>query len=183
MTSHTDIRTSSPTRRAILKSFAGGAVGAAFLAAGWAVEAAAPRANVEMGGAPDVRTPVKLIVVYGQPEDEAIFESYYRTTHIPLARRVPYCAAMESALAVSDAAGEKASFYRIATLTFDSESEMVACMSSEAGQAAFADIANFATGGATATIVNDVQAYQLQPSAKVTRDVPAIRGYDPRSPD
>lgn len=165
MTSHSNLRSAarpaSSTRRAILKSFAGGAAGAAFLAAGWAVDAAAPRANFEVGSAPALRNPAKIVVVFGHPEDVEIFEGYYRTKHVPLALTMPYCASLESALGVSETAGEKAAFYRIATLTFNSEADLVACMSSAAGQAAFADVANFATGGATATIVSDIQAYQL----------------------
>jgi uncharacterized protein (TIGR02118 family) len=105
-----------------------------------------------------VGNPARIVVVYGHPEDVAIFEGYYQTTHMSLALAMPYVASFESAIGVSGPAGEKAAFYRIATLTFNSEAELEACMVSAAGQAAFADIANFATGGATATIVSDIHS-------------------------
>lgn len=171
------------SRRAILKSVAGGAVGAAFLAAGWAVDAAAQPPAFEVGSAPGISTPVKIVVVFKEPEDRGLFESYYRTTHVPLALRMPFCASLESALALGDALGQKASFYRIATLTFNSQADMVACMASEAGQAAFADVANFATGGATATIVNDVQSFQLGTDAASSGTNAAPRRYEQRQPE
>ena len=31
----------------------------------------------------------KLVVLYPHPADPAAFESYYRTTHLPLASRLP----------------------------------------------------------------------------------------------
>lgn len=153
-----------PTRRAIVRGLAG-AASAAFLSAGWTVQAA-PRANFETGLAPTLEAPVKVVVVYGKPDDVELFEGYYRTKHIPLAMQLPNCASLETALAVSGPEGEPATFYRIATLTFNSEADMVACMNSEVGQAAFADIANFATGGATATILSDIQARQPRPQAR-----------------
>lgn len=176
-------QTSATSRRTILKSFAGGAAAAAFLAAGWAVDAAAPRANFETGGITGPGTPVKIVVVYGEPEDVEIFEGYYRTKHLPLALAMPYCASIESALAIGEAAGGKASFYRIATLTFNSEANMLACMASEAGLATFADVANFATGGATATIVADIQSFQGAPDVNVRQDVAGPGRYERRSPE
>jgi uncharacterized protein (TIGR02118 family) len=158
-------------------------VSSAFLAAGWAVDAAAPRANFETGGLTGSSGPVKVMVVYGHPEDVEIFEGHYRTRHIPLARRMPFCASVEGARAVSDAAGEKASFYRIATLSFDTEADMLACMASEVGQAAFADITNFATGGATATIVTDIQTFQPVPDVNLRQDVAGPGRYEQRLPE
>lgn len=162
------------TRRALLKSFAGGAAGAAFLAAGWAVDAAAPRAALEVGSAPVVSNPARIVVVFGHPDDYEIFEGYYQTKHVPLELAMPYCSSIDSALGVSGTAGEKASFHRIAFLAFDSEEELVASMASVAGQAAFADIANFATGGATATIVSGVTTLKGGVSQAVPGDTTAV---------
>ena len=176
---HSSTSRRQSSRRAILKSFATGAAGAAFLAAGWAVEAA-PRAALETGSAPVVRNPAKIVVVFGHPEDTEIFEGYYRTVHLPLARAMPKCVSLESALAVSEAVGEKAAFYRIATMTFNSDADLAACVGSAAGQAALADVANFATGGASATIVRDIQAYQLGAAEASGSEIAIPKRYEQR---
>lgn len=175
----TSIRQSS--RRSIVKG-AAGAAASAFIAAGWTVQATA-RPMVETGSAPAVRTPVKVVVVYDQPDDVELFEGYYRTKHMPLAMKLPNCASLETAIAVSGPEGEAASFYRIATLTFNSEADMVACMNSEVGQAAFADIANFATGGATATILSDIQAVQPGTSNPAYSEVAGPGRFEQRQPE
>lgn len=164
-----DIRSSFP-RRAIIKTFTAGALASAFTSAGWTVDAIA-RPTYEMGNAPVLPSPVKVVFVFGHPDDAELFEGHYRTVHVPLVMQLPNCVALESALAVNDADGKDASFYRIATLSFASTDDMVSCMSSAAGLAAIADTANFATGGVTATVVTDVQLRGFKadngPSTKV----------------
>ena len=150
----------SSSRRAIVRALAGGAIGSAFLAAGWNVNAAVPRGAMELMSAPVPRLPTKLVIVYGHPHDAAAFETYFAARHLPLARALPFCASIEIALAVAGPAGEAPAFYRMATLTFASEADMAACVASEAGQLALADIATFATGGATATVITGIEAYQ-----------------------
>ncbi len=150
-----DIRSSFP-RRAVIKTIAAGALATAFTSAGWAVEATA-RPNRETGSVVDLPKQVKLVFIFGRPKDPLMFEGYYVTNHLPLALKMPHCLAMENAQAVSDADDADPTFYRIATMTFASEADMVACISSEAGRATIADVANFATGGVTATIVSNIQ--------------------------
>lgn len=175
-----DLRSSLP-RRAVIKTFTAGALASAFTSAGWMVSSAAPA--FEMGMAPVFPAPVKLVLVFGHPEDEELFEGHYRTVHLPLVMRLPKCSSMESALAVGDMDGKNASFYRISTLTFASNDDMVSCMSSAAGLAAIADIANFASGGVTATVVSDIQTrgFRADDAPSTTVDVP-LR-YEQRRPD
>jgi uncharacterized protein (TIGR02118 family) len=161
----------SSSRRAILKSIAGGAAGAAFLAAGWTVDAAGSRAAFETGSAPVLPSTVKLVFVFGHPEDSQLFESYYRTTHVPLALKMPNFLSHESALAVSDAGGGKSTFYRIDTMSFANEDDMVSCVASKAGLAAMSDVANFATGGVTATVVSTIQSHQSLVTAVESTEV------------
>lgn len=150
----------SSSRRAVIRALAGGAIGSAFLAAGWRVDAAVPRGAMELMSAPVPRLPTKLVIIYGQPSDADAFETYFASRHLPLARALPFCASIEVALAVSSPAGDAPAFYRMATLTFASEADMAACVASDAGQLALADIASFATGGATATVITGIEAYQ-----------------------
>lgn len=53
---------------------------------------------------------------------------------------------------VSDTTGGKPAFYRMAELHFTDQTTMQQTMASPQGQAAVADLANFATGGVTVMI-------------------------------
>ncbi len=92
----------------------------------------------------------RLVVSYGQPEDPATFDAYYRDTHTPLATSLPGLVRLTTgspqALDPSHSAP-----YLVAELDFESEKEMGAAFTSSEGRAAADDIANFATGGATMT--------------------------------
>lgn len=176
-----DIRSSFP-RRAIIRTFTAGALASAFTSAGWAVEATA-RPNRETGSAVDVPKSVKLVFIFGRPADPIMFEGYYVTNHLPLAMKMPRCLALESAQAISDADGADPSFYRIATMTFATEEDMVACVSSEAGRAAIADVANFATGGVTATVVTNIRMSAFKPDDGASTQVDVPLRYEQRRMD
>lgn len=176
-----DLRSSLP-RRAVIKTFTAGALAAAFTSAGWDVEATA-RPNRETGTAVDVPKSVKLVFIFGRPTDALMFEGYYVTNYLPLAMKMPRCLALESAQAVSDADGADPSFYRIATMTFASEQDMEACVSSEAGRAAIADVANFATGGVTATVVTNIKMSALNSGDAPSTEVDVPLRYEQRRMD
>jgi len=101
---------------------------------------------------------VKLTVLYGQPKDPAAFETYYLETHTPIAQKVKGVRRFEIAKVVATADGSLSPYYRVADIYFDSAEQMQQSLASKEGQAAAADIANFATGGATLLIaeVQDV---------------------------
>ena len=92
----------------------------------------------------------RLVVSYGQPEDPAAFDAYYRDTHIPLATSMPglvrYTIGSPQAMDPSQPAP-----YLVAELDFGSEQEMGAAFNSSEGKAAAVDVAKFASGGATMT--------------------------------
>jgi uncharacterized protein (TIGR02118 family) len=95
---------------------------------------------------------VKLTVLYGPPDDPAAFEDHYAGTHVPLVDKVPNLARFEASLVLGTPDGNPAPYHRIAELWFEDAGVLQASMGSEGGQAAVADIANFATGGATVVI-------------------------------
>ena len=99
---------------------------------------------------------VKLTVLYGQPKDAAAFERYYINTHTPIAQKVKGLRRFEIAKVVGTADGKTSPHYRIANLYFDSAEQMQQSLGSKEGQAGAADLANFATGGAT-LLIADVQ--------------------------
>jgi uncharacterized protein (TIGR02118 family) len=92
---------------------------------------------------------VKLIVLYGIPEDPSAFDAYYASTHAPLAEKIPNLKRYEHGKALGSADGSEAPYYYVADLSFDDADALQAGMSSPEGAAAGADVANFASGGAT----------------------------------
>lgn len=150
---------SSYPRRAIIKTLASGALASAFASAGWTVQATA-RPMLEIGQAVELPKPVKLVFIFGRPTDVLLFEGNYVTNHLPKALKLPGCLALEEAQAVSDADGADPAFYRITMVSFASHQDMADCISSDAGREVIADIANFATGGVTATVVTNIKARQ-----------------------
>jgi uncharacterized protein (TIGR02118 family) len=95
---------------------------------------------------------VKLVVAYGQPDDPAAFDKYYADTHIPLVYKIPKLRRFESGKVLGTPDGSPAPFYYLAELSFEDADELQAAMGSPEGQAAGADVANFATGGSTLMI-------------------------------
>jgi uncharacterized protein (TIGR02118 family) len=90
----------------------------------------------------------RLIVQYGQPTDPAAFDRHYREVHVGLARAIPGVLRFEVGHPQSLDPSAPAP-YLIASLDFESAEVMGASMGTEAGRAAAADVANFASGGAS----------------------------------
>lgn len=89
----------------------------------------------------------KLYAIYQQPADPAAFDSHYYDTHVPLAKKIPGLRSYEVTRGdVMGMAGKHAT-YLIATLAFDSMAAIATAMGSPEGQAAAADLANFAGAG------------------------------------
>jgi uncharacterized protein (TIGR02118 family) len=95
---------------------------------------------------------VKLVVAYGHPQDPAAFDRHYAQVHVPLAEKIPDVRRFEAGKVLGTADGSPAPYYFLAELWFDSVEQLQAALSSPEGQAAGADVGNFATGGATLMI-------------------------------
>jgi len=93
----------------------------------------------------------QILVLYGIPADPAAFDHHYREKHIPIANKIPglrsYTINDGPVNALSGTAP-----YLIATLEFDSMDDVNTALTSPEGQAAAADLPNFASGGATLLI-------------------------------
>jgi uncharacterized protein (TIGR02118 family) len=91
----------------------------------------------------------QLLALYHQPADPAAFDRYYFGTHIAIAKKVP---GLRSYVVnngpVNVLAGSPAP-YLIAELSFDSMMALQSALSSAEGQAAAADLSNFAQAGVT----------------------------------
>jgi uncharacterized protein (TIGR02118 family) len=89
----------------------------------------------------------KLFALYQQPTDAAAFDSYYFNKHVPFAKTIPGLKRYEVTNGAVMGMAGKHSVYLVATLEFDSMQTLAAAMASPQGQAAAADLANFASAG------------------------------------
>ncbi len=95
-----------------------------------------------------------LTVLYGHPDDPATFDKHYTQVHVPLVDPIPglkswtyrHCASLDE---------NPPPYFLIAELTFDSLEALQAGMGGPEGQAAVADVPNFATGGVTMMVAYD----------------------------
>lgn len=92
-------------------------------------------------------TAMVVNVLYHAPTDPAAFEAYYATHHMPLVARIAGVAQTRLIKCLPNADGSAPAYYRIAQLFFADAAAMGSSMGSAAGQAAVADIGNFADNG------------------------------------
>lgn len=85
---------------------------------------------------------ITLTVLYGTPDDAEKFDTYYFGTHIPLANAVPGLESAKVTKFLPGPDGSAPEYYLMAQLAFADADAMGASLSSEAGQALTADVAN-----------------------------------------
>ena len=100
---------------------------------------------------------IKLVVLYGHPDDPDAFEAYYESTHFPIADRMPHVRRAEMAKALPMPDGSPPPYPRIAEVPYDSLEDLAASDDSPAGEATRADLVNFATGGVTVFVSEVVE--------------------------
>ena len=95
---------------------------------------------------------VKLVVMYGVPEDESAFDAHYADTHAPLAEKIPGLRRFDHGRVLATPDGSPAPYYYLAELHFDDVEALQSGMGSPEGEAAGGDVTTFASGGATMMI-------------------------------
>jgi uncharacterized protein (TIGR02118 family) len=85
----------------------------------------------------------KILVLYKQPSDTDGFDKYYFETHAPLARKIPHLRNMKFNAGRPVALAGTAP-HLVVELEFDTMADLQAGMASPEGQAASADLQNFA---------------------------------------
>ena len=89
----------------------------------------------------------KLFAIYQQPKDVAFFEAHYFNKHVPLAKAMPGLLSYEITRGDVTGVAGKHAVYLVGILEFESISAIHAALASPQGQAAAADLANFADAG------------------------------------
>jgi uncharacterized protein (TIGR02118 family) len=92
---------------------------------------------------------IRLLVLYGHPRDPAAFDRYYQEAHIPIARRMKGLRKWTVGKVQGTPGGEPPPYYYVADLYMESREEFEQLLASPEGQAAVADVPNYATGGVT----------------------------------
>jgi uncharacterized protein (TIGR02118 family) len=92
---------------------------------------------------------IRLLVLYGHPKDPAAFDRYYEEIHIPLAKRMRGLKKWTIGKVQGTPDGKPSDYYYIADLYADSREAIEAILATPEGQAAVADVPNYATGGVT----------------------------------
>jgi len=88
----------------------------------------------------------QLTAIYAHPEDPEAFLDHYRTKHAPLALDLPKCTSF-SWQVCETADGSRPPNFVVAMVRWDSKDDALAALGSAQGQAALADLANFAGAG------------------------------------
>jgi uncharacterized protein (TIGR02118 family) len=91
--------------------------------------------------------PVKLVVLYAQPDDAEAFDRHYLDVHGPLVEKVPGLQRFEGARLVTAADGGEQTYFRIAELWFADQEALSAGLASPEGQATAADYQRIAPPG------------------------------------
>lgn len=100
----------------------------------------------------------KLIVLYPQPVDVAVFERRYTEEHGPMVHeKVPGLKKFVSARVLGSPMGT-APYQRVAELYFDSSESLQAAMASAGGQATVAHAMEISTGGPPVVLIAEDDA-------------------------
>jgi uncharacterized protein (TIGR02118 family) len=96
----------------------------------------------------------RLIALYAAPADPEAFDAHYRDVHVPILNRYPKLRDVRLT-SPEGVAGQPAPWYLMAEMVFDTDENLEAALSSEAGRESAKDLRNFAQSGVTLFIAPD----------------------------
>lgn len=99
-----------------------------------------------------------LLVLYHVPANRTAFDAYYAETHAPLAKQIPGLRSYSISAGPLGSPAGTPPYHLVAELTFDSMDAMQVGLASPQGQAAVADLGNFAQAGVT------ILSYETRPA-------------------
>ena len=89
----------------------------------------------------------QLTALYSHPEDPAAFDKHYRDVHSVLATKLPGLRRFTMNWPAPGPDGAKPSYHLVATLFWDSAEDLQAAFATPEGEAAMADLPDFAAAG------------------------------------
>ena len=89
----------------------------------------------------------QLTALYSHPEDPTAFDKHYREVHSGLGAALPDVKAFTMSWPAPGPDGATPSYHLIATLIWDSAEDLQAAFATPEGEAAMADLPNFAGAG------------------------------------
>jgi len=89
----------------------------------------------------------QLVVMYKTPRDAAAFDKHYFDKHVPIAKKLPGLKKYEVSKGPVATPGGASPYHLVANLQFEDMAAIQKAFGSAEGQAAVADVGNFATGG------------------------------------
>jgi uncharacterized protein (TIGR02118 family) len=95
---------------------------------------------------------IRVLALHNTPVDLSSYDDYYVNVHMPLVRRIPGVRNIRYGRVIRAADGGPAPYFLISDVYFDNEADLQLAIESPEMAEAFADVPNFATGGATIMI-------------------------------
>jgi uncharacterized protein (TIGR02118 family) len=89
----------------------------------------------------------QLVVMYKTPKDATAFNEHYFEKHIPIAKKIAGLRKYEVSQGPVATPAGPSGYHLVAILHFDNLAAIQGAFGSAEGQAAVADVQNFATGG------------------------------------
>ncbi len=103
---------------------------------------------------------IKLVAMYGKPEDPAHFDRYYREVHVPLAKKIPGLRRFTIHKVLGSPQEGEPPSYCLTEVHWDDLETARKALASPDGQASYNDVPNYATGGVT-FVFTDIQEVLL----------------------
>ena len=95
-----------------------------------------------------------LLAIYPKPADPDAFDRHYFGTHVPMAKKIPGLRSYEVSQGPVLTPQGESRYHLIGRLTFDSVEAIQQAFASPEGQAAAADLGNFAQAGVELLILD-----------------------------
>jgi uncharacterized protein (TIGR02118 family) len=95
---------------------------------------------------------IRVLALHNTPVELSSYDDYYVNVHMPLVRRIPGVRNIRYGRVIRAADGGPAPYFLISDVYFDDEAALQIALDSPEMADAFADVPNFATGGATIMI-------------------------------
>ena len=95
---------------------------------------------------------IRVLALHNTPIELSSYDDYYVNVHMPLVQRIPGVRNIRYGRVIRAADGGPPPYFLISDVYFDDEAALQTALESPEMADAFADVPNFATGGATIMI-------------------------------